>query len=553
MDGQRISVAAWRRLGACVVLALAGCGGGSGSGSGSLSGGGSLSTGNLVDAPVGGVSYQTSSGLSGITGIDGSFSYKSGDTVAFTVLGVTLGGSVVVPGNGVVTPLTITGEDPTGATPTLANAPKATALAQFLQTLGQVGGSASGNLIMPLSDSSLQQQLAGLYSGGGLGGVVNGLQAALTNAGISGITVVPPSTALSNMNVAIQAAASAAGNAQFANSTWVATGSGGSATIELLGNGMVEGLTSSGKAIFGNWIVASGGVSIQVSGVGGGSATATLNQADLSANPPACSACVAVTPKSGSPWTGSLAETAAGTSSAYAGIWFGLFTPNSNGIASNMHGGAVVFIAESNGSIIGAIVGSGGGSISGGGWSPSNGSISLQVTGGSGSSGQSMDVAGSLATQNGTLSIGGTAMGTVAFTRTSGVVDLSAPVSINWSNTFTGAGGPPPTGCGDCNPGVTVTFPATGITAEQSFTNPFNNGTGGAPGQGTPTSLSGTLAGIAPMPSGAGIAYTVSIDSGGGTATSQPASDACSVTSGASGVLQPGQYTLPPIVVTCNN
>ncbi len=553
MDGQGMLALARRCLGACAVLALASCGGGGGGGgSGTLSGA-SLATGNLVDAPVAGVSYQTSSGLSGITGIDGSFSYKTGDTVVFTVLGVTLGRSVAVPGDGVVTPLTITGEDPTGAAPTLANAPDATALAQFLQTLGEVGGSASGNLIMPVSDSSLQQQLAGLYAGGGLGGVVNGLQAALSNAGISGISVVTPSTALSNMSLAIQAANSAAGNAPFANSTWVARGSGGSATIELLGNGMVEGLTSSGTAIFGNWIVASGTLSIQVSGVGGGSATATLQSADLAASPPACGACVTVTPANGSPWTGSLTETAAGTSNAYAGIWFGMFSPNSNAIANDMHGGAVVFIAESNGSITGAIVGSGGGAISGGSWNTSNGSISLQVTGGSGSGGQSMNVAGSLATQTATLSIGGTAMGTVAFTRSSGVVDLSAPVSIHWSNTFTGAGGPPPSGCGDCNPGVIVSFPASGISAEQSFTNPFNNGNGGSPGQGTPTSLSGTLAGIAPMPSGAGLSYTVSIDSGGASATSQPASDACSVTSGASGVLQPGQSTLPQIVVTCNN
>ena len=553
MDGQRMLAVAWRRLGACAVLALAGCGGGGGGGgSGTLSGA-SLATGNLIDAPVAGVSYQTSSGLSGITGIDGSFSYKTGDTVVFTVLGVTLGRSVAVPGDGVVTPLTITGEDPTGATPTLANAPNATALAQFLQTLGQIGGSASGNLIMPVTDSSLQQQLAGLYASGGLGGVINGLQAALSSAEISGITVVTPSTALNNMSLAIQAATSAATNAQFANSTWVVTGSGGSATIELLANGMVEGLTSSGKAIFGNWIVASGALSIQVSGVGGGSATATLNPTDLAASPPACGACVAVTPANGSPWTGSLTQTAAGTSNAYAGVWFGMFTPNSSAIASNMHGGAIVFIAESNGSIAGAIVGSGGGAISGGNWNPSNGSISLQVTGGSGSGGQSMDLAGSLATQTATLSVGGTAMGTVAFTRTSGVVNLSAPVSINWSNTFTGAGGSAPTGCGDCNPGVTVTFSATGITAEQNFTNPFNNGNGGTPGQGSPTSLSGTLVGIAPMPNGAGLSYTVSIDSGGGTATSQPASDACSVTSGASGVLLPGQSTLPQIVVTCNN
>ena len=534
-----------------LALFLSACGGGGGGSSSPSSA--ALSTGNLVDAPAAGVNYTTSSGLGGVTGIDGSFSYRAGDTVAFAVLGVTLGQAVAVPSGGVVTPLTITGEDSSGATVTLSNAPNATALAQFLQTLGLVSGSTTGNLIMPVTNTTLKQQLLTLYAGGGLHGVLSGLQVALTNAGITGVTVVPATTALGNMDQAIQAVASSAANSKFANSTWFASGTGGNATLELLNNGMVEGLTTSGKAIFGNWVVNAGALTIQVSGVGGGSATGTLSSADLAASPPACSACLNVTPSSGSPWTGSLAETAAGTANADAGVWFGTFTPNSNGTANNLQGGAVVFIAESNGSISGSTVGGGGGSISGGGWNASTGSVSMQATGGVGSGGQSMNIAGSLATQTGTLSVGATVMGTMAFTRTSGVVDLSAPISISWNNTFLGAGGSPPTGCGDCNPGVTVTFPATGITANQQYTNPFNSGNGGAPGQGSPTSLSATIDAIAPVPSGSGTSYTVSINSGGGSATSQPASDACSVTSGASGVLQPGQATLAPIVVTCNN
>lgn len=59
-----------------------------------------VKTGNFVDGPVSGLGYQTRS-LSGITGVDGTFQYRSGETITFSageiVLGSTQGKSAVTP------------------------------------------------------------------------------------------------------------------------------------------------------------------------------------------------------------------------------------------------------------------------------------------------------------------------------------------------------------------------------------------------------------------------------------------------------------------------
>ena len=82
-------------------------GGSSGSGSsttnnnGSSSNTGPILTGTLIDSAVAGVSYQTNSNLSGLTSVNGSFEYRSGDQVTFqiggTVLGTVTGGAVITP------------------------------------------------------------------------------------------------------------------------------------------------------------------------------------------------------------------------------------------------------------------------------------------------------------------------------------------------------------------------------------------------------------------------------------------------------------------------
>jgi secreted PhoX family phosphatase len=112
-------------------FAMAGCGGGS---SGTSATPANQLTGTLSDSAVKGVSYTSSSGISGSTGADGEFKYVAGDTVSFKIGNVTLGsvdmGSVALGkqnGNRVVRPKDLAGvTDETDV--------KALAVAQVIQT-----------------------------------------------------------------------------------------------------------------------------------------------------------------------------------------------------------------------------------------------------------------------------------------------------------------------------------------------------------------------------------------------------------------------------------
>ena len=79
---------AWFAAG-CTVLLVA-CGGGDGGGGGATTSE-PVSTGYFVDSPVQGLGYNTTSGLSGATGPNGEFQYRSGDVVNFTIGGTTIG------------------------------------------------------------------------------------------------------------------------------------------------------------------------------------------------------------------------------------------------------------------------------------------------------------------------------------------------------------------------------------------------------------------------------------------------------------------------------
>lgn len=65
---------------------------------------GELTSGTFVDAPVAGLSYTTSSEITGVTDADGRYDYRAGDTVTFSLGNLVLG---TVPGQGVVTPMTV--------------------------------------------------------------------------------------------------------------------------------------------------------------------------------------------------------------------------------------------------------------------------------------------------------------------------------------------------------------------------------------------------------------------------------------------------------------
>ena len=118
-----------RQLGsiACAALLLAACSSGGGGGGGGTTVAAPTLTGTFVDAPVAGLPYATSSGLSGVTNSQGQFLYRSGDTVTFSYGQTALGSIPAVPQ---VTPWTVfVGlNSPDPADPRWIN------LARFLQT-----------------------------------------------------------------------------------------------------------------------------------------------------------------------------------------------------------------------------------------------------------------------------------------------------------------------------------------------------------------------------------------------------------------------------------
>ena len=109
-----------------IVLILSGCGGGGG-----ISNATNKSVGVFVDSNVSGLSYTTSSGLSGVTDENGGYRYNEGDTVTFSIGGITIGSCRATP---YVTPMSIFP----------GNMEAAINLAQFLQTLDSDGDPSNG-------------------------------------------------------------------------------------------------------------------------------------------------------------------------------------------------------------------------------------------------------------------------------------------------------------------------------------------------------------------------------------------------------------------------
>ena len=71
-----------------LVISLVGCGGSGGNSQESIS---ESKIGVFVDSVVAGSYYETSSGLTGYTSIDGEYSYKPGDTITFFVGDMVIG------------------------------------------------------------------------------------------------------------------------------------------------------------------------------------------------------------------------------------------------------------------------------------------------------------------------------------------------------------------------------------------------------------------------------------------------------------------------------
>lgn len=111
------------------------------------------STGYFVDAPVQGIQYTTSSGLTGVTGVGGSFSYAPGDTVTFTVGNVTIGSYDTdnIGSDGVVMPQDIIGVDRSDVAH-----PYVLQIGRFLQTLDADGDLTNGITISEEAIAALE-------------------------------------------------------------------------------------------------------------------------------------------------------------------------------------------------------------------------------------------------------------------------------------------------------------------------------------------------------------------------------------------------------------
>ena len=132
---------------AVVAIAAGGLSGGEDSSSSSSSQSGAnntnqntpTQTGTLLDSAVGGVSYNTSSNLYGLTNTNGQFQYRSGDEVTFTVGETVLG---KVKGGDLITPVELAGTNNT-ADRRVIN------ISRLLQSLDQDGDPLNGISISP--------------------------------------------------------------------------------------------------------------------------------------------------------------------------------------------------------------------------------------------------------------------------------------------------------------------------------------------------------------------------------------------------------------------
>lgn len=97
--------------------------------------------GQLVDSFVAGVDYYINGSTTpaGKTAADGSFTFRSGDTVTFKVAGITIGSNISVPSDGIVLIQDLVGVDRSEVTN-----PEVVKIAQFLQTLDSDGNATNG-------------------------------------------------------------------------------------------------------------------------------------------------------------------------------------------------------------------------------------------------------------------------------------------------------------------------------------------------------------------------------------------------------------------------
>lgn len=151
--------------------------------------------GSLIDASVGGVSYTTSSGVRGTTAADGSYNFNPGDTVTFTLGGLTLGTTTAT---GIISPMDLSA----GSAVRLEN------LLVLLQSLDSDGDPANG-ITIPAAAAAAVTSSVNLGSSTATFATEAGVQATMTAGGIAG---APKSVAAAGAHFLAQAMPLLTGN-----------------------------------------------------------------------------------------------------------------------------------------------------------------------------------------------------------------------------------------------------------------------------------------------------------------------------------------------------
>ncbi len=388
------------------ILVLSACGGGGGGNAGASAGGAAAPAvfqGVFTDAPVAGLSYATSSGASGTTNSAGQFNYAAGDTVTFSVGGLTLGSAAPTTtsaGTAVVTPVSIV----PGASD--ASNPKVTAIGQLLGTLNSIAvannAGASGTFTMPANAKSLIAQIA-VTDVASIG--TTQLQSLVTAAGAG--AVVSGASAQANMTQGIN-------STSVIGTTWSGTCTcGGGGTFYFAPDGSLTGFTADGQLLAGNWLAstsANGGIQISLVSSGGGySKNGTIPAGSNSGSADIYSSSNAL---QGTFTFNKLASSGTLGTTLYVGGWYATYTPNATGAAAGDTGGQAYLILSPDGGFHG--ITDGANAISGT-WDPASGSGSASFATGSG--GRTVAIAFNAGSRSGTVSVNGTVYGALSLSR----------------------------------------------------------------------------------------------------------------------------------------
>jgi hypothetical protein len=151
--------------------------------------------GALIDASVGGVSYTTSSGVTGTTAADGSYNFNPGDTVTFKLGGLTLGTGTAT---GIISPMELSG----GSANRLEN------LLVLLQSLDSDGNPANG-ISIPAASAGAVSASVNLDGSTATFATDGNVQGAMTAGGTAG---APKSVAAAGAHFMTQAMPLMSGN-----------------------------------------------------------------------------------------------------------------------------------------------------------------------------------------------------------------------------------------------------------------------------------------------------------------------------------------------------